>query len=35
MSFEQMIDLFGISDEDKYQWKVEMMNRYWKKKLSI
>jgi hypothetical protein len=35
MSFEQMIDLLGISDEDKYQWKVDMMNRYWKKKLSI
>jgi hypothetical protein len=35
MTFEQMIDLLGISDEDKYQWKVEMMNRYWKNKLSI
>ncbi len=35
MTFEQMIDLLGISDEDKYQWKVDMMNRYWKSKLSI
>ncbi len=35
MTFEQMTDLLGISDEDKYQWKVEMMNRYWKNKLSI
>ncbi len=35
MTFEQMVDLLGISDEDKYQWKVDMMNRYWKNKLAF
>lgn len=35
MTFEQLVDMLGISDEDKYHWKVEMMNRYWKKKISI
>lgn len=35
MSFEQLIDMLGIPEEDKYQWKVDMMNRYWKKKIAI